>query len=87
MRKAKRPMHGERQRERRPGAVAMRVVAGVVACFLAVMVPITFVCVEGWWRKLAVLAILQFAWLFGRYALKGNSPSACGNERKGSGCC
>ena len=61
-------MAGKREPPRNP---MMRILAGLVAVFMVVMIPVAFVCVEGWWRKLCVLSMFSFVFLFGQYALGG----------------
>ena len=55
------------------GNLVMRILAGLVSVFMIVVIPVAFVCVEGWWRKLCVLSIASFAFLFGRYSLMGGA--------------
>ena len=61
-------MAGKRDPPRNP---MMRMLAGLVSVFMVVVIPVAFVCVEGWWRKLCVLSMFSFVFLFGRYALGG----------------
>ena len=53
------------------GNLVMRILAGLVSVFMIFMIPVAFVCVEGWWRKLCVLSMFSFVFLFGQYALGG----------------
>lgn len=65
------------------GNLVMRILAGLVSVFMIFMIPVAFVCVEGWWRKLCVLSIASFAFLFGRYSLEGGMGACTQGGREG----